>query len=84
MREFGTFVVNIPELELLKQYHGDSVSWVSRFKNILLNSNEREDQENVVEELKCIQTDGSDLKVQGWLSDTQDYLPFTLDLFSVL
>ncbi|XP_021735832.1 lysine-specific demethylase 5D-like [Chenopodium quinoa] len=64
VQEFGDFVVNIPELKILQQYHSDTVSWISRFNNILLNINKREDQENVVEELRCIQRDGSELRVQ--------------------
>lgn len=64
IHEFGAHVVNIPELKLLQQYHVDTVTWLSRFNNVLLDVSEREDQENVVEELRCIQKDGSELRVQ--------------------
>lgn len=63
--EFGDLVVNIPELKLLQQFHVDALSWISRFNNVLLNIDEREDQDNVVEELECLQKDGSELRVQG-------------------
>lgn len=66
IHKFGAHVVNVPELKLLQQYHGDTVTWLSRFNNVLLDVSEREDQENVVEELRCIQKDGSKLRVQGW------------------
>ncbi|XP_057525455.1 lysine-specific demethylase JMJ17 isoform X2 [Amaranthus tricolor] len=62
--EFGDLVVNIPELKLLQQFHVDALSWISRFNNVLLNIDEREDQDNVVEELECLQKDGSELRVQ--------------------
>lgn len=64
IHEFEAFVVNIPELKLLQQYYGNTVSWISRFNNILLNINERDDQENVVEELRNIQEDGLKLRVK--------------------
>ncbi|KAK9668147.1 hypothetical protein RND81_13G037200 [Saponaria officinalis] len=62
--EFAGFVVNIPELKLLCQYHSDTVSWISRLKHALLDVHAREDQESVVEDLKCIQKDGLELRVQ--------------------
>ena len=58
--------MNVPELKLLRQYHGDTISWISRFNQILVNIHEREDQETFVDELKCLQRDGLLLRVQGW------------------
>ncbi|KAA8522400.1 hypothetical protein F0562_013239 [Nyssa sinensis] len=62
-QELDEFTVKIPELELLRKYHSDAVSWISRYNNVLLNIHEREDQEHVVDELKCIQKDASSLKI---------------------
>ncbi|XP_031125306.1 lysine-specific demethylase lid isoform X2 [Ipomoea triloba] len=64
INEWDAFTVNILELELLKQYHKDAVSWKSRVKSILVNISDREDQEHVVDELTCIQRDASSLKIQ--------------------
>lgn len=66
IRKFGAHIVNVPELKLLQQYHHDAITWLSRFNKVLLGVGERDDQENVVEELRCIQKDGSELRVQGW------------------
>ncbi|XP_074264811.1 lysine-specific demethylase JMJ17-like [Silene latifolia] len=62
--EFATIVVDIPELKLLCQYHSDTVSWISRLKHVLLNGHATEDQESVLEDLRCIQKDGLKLRVQ--------------------
>lgn len=64
LQELDSFVVDIPELKLLKQYRSDAVLWISRFNDVLVNIHEREDQENVVEELNCILKDGSSLSIQ--------------------
>ncbi|CAH9137395.1 unnamed protein product [Cuscuta epithymum] len=64
VNEWAAFTVNILELELLKQYHKDALSWVSRAKKILVNISDWEDQELVVDELICLQRDSSCLKVQ--------------------
>ncbi|KAK2664046.1 hypothetical protein Ddye_002620 [Dipteronia dyeriana] len=64
LQELDGFTVNVPELMLLKQYHSDAVSWISRFSNIMVNIHERRDQHNVVDELDCILKDGGSLRVQ--------------------
>nr|XP_043640227.1 lysine-specific demethylase 5D isoform X2 [Erigeron canadensis] len=64
VQEYDGFTVNVLELKLLRQYQSDAFDWISRFHNVVKNINEREDQENVVNELKCLQKDGSLLKVQ--------------------
>ncbi|KAI3710834.1 hypothetical protein L2E82_40628 [Cichorium intybus] len=64
VQEYDGFTVNVPELKLLRQYQSDAFCWISRFNKILKNVHEREDQENVVDELICLEKDGSLLKVQ--------------------
>ncbi|GAB4856855.1 hypothetical protein Ancab_040504 [Ancistrocladus abbreviatus] len=64
IQEFESFKVNIPELELLRQYQIDATLWITRFNSVLLNIHKQEDQENAVIELKCLQNDGALLKVQ--------------------
>lgn len=59
------FIVNIHELQLLRQYHAEAVSWNCRLNNVLQNIHEREDQENVASELKRLLEDGMLLKIQG-------------------
>ncbi|KAI8569526.1 hypothetical protein RHMOL_Rhmol02G0285500 [Rhododendron molle] len=63
-QEWDDFTINIPELKLLKQYRSDAISWISRLNDVLVNIHEREDQENVVNELSSIQRDGELLKIQ--------------------
>ncbi|KAH9620864.1 hypothetical protein KSS87_016795 [Heliosperma pusillum] len=62
--EFAMIVVDIPELKLLCQYRSDTVSWISRLKHVLLNVHAMEDQESVLEDLRCLQKDGLKLRVQ--------------------
>ncbi|KAJ0811132.1 putative transcription factor & chromatin remodeling JmjC-ARID family [Helianthus annuus] len=64
IQEYDGFTVNVPELKLLKRYLSDAFDWISHFNNILKDVHEREDQENVVNELICLEKDGSLLKVQ--------------------
>lgn len=65
IQEYDGFTVNVPELKLLRQYQKDAFHWISRFNKIVKNNNEREDPESVVDELICLEKDGSLLKVQG-------------------
>ncbi|PIN05226.1 hypothetical protein CDL12_22235 [Handroanthus impetiginosus] len=62
--EWKDFTVNIPELELLKKYYSDTISWMSRVDHVLMNVHERKDQEHVVDQLTCIQRDGLLLPIQ--------------------
>ncbi|KAF8412259.1 hypothetical protein HHK36_000220 [Tetracentron sinense] len=64
LQESDNFAICIPELKLLRRFHCDAVSWSSRFHHVLVNIQEREDQNNVVEELNCILKDGALLRVQ--------------------
>ncbi|CAI9094044.1 OLC1v1029693C1 [Oldenlandia corymbosa var. corymbosa] len=64
IREYNRFTVDVPELKLLREHYHDAISWKSRVNHILANINCREDQENVVNELTSIQSDGLSLKVE--------------------
>ncbi|KAI4326962.1 hypothetical protein L6164_019472 [Bauhinia variegata] len=64
LKEWDNFTVDVPELKLLRQYHADVISWVSRFNGVLRTVHEREDQDNVIDELKQILEDGLSLKIQ--------------------
>ncbi|KAG6685054.1 hypothetical protein I3843_12G093300 [Carya illinoinensis] len=64
LQELNGCTVNIPELKLLTQYHIDAVTWISRFNDVCLNINEREDHHNVVDELSSILEDGASLRIQ--------------------
>ena len=64
LKELDGFTVNTPELKLLRQYHTDAVSWISLLNAVLVNIHEREDQ-NVVNELMLILTDGASLRIKG-------------------
>ncbi|KAJ4712113.1 Transcription factor jumonji (JmjC) domain protein [Melia azedarach] len=64
LQELDAFTVNMPELELLKQYHNDAISWIARFNDILVNIHDRKDQHNVIDELNCILKDGASLRIQ--------------------
>lgn len=65
LSEWEDFMVSIPELELLRKYYSDTMSWISRVHLVLMNIEEREDQDNVVDELTCIQKEGLLLQIQG-------------------
>ncbi|GAB2224615.1 hypothetical protein Droror1_Dr00005377 [Drosera rotundifolia] len=64
IHDFESLMINISELELLRQCYSDALSWVSRFNRTLENVQDREDQENIIDELKCLQKGGALLKVQ--------------------
>ncbi|XP_048230426.1 lysine-specific demethylase 5B isoform X3 [Ricinus communis] len=64
LSEWEKLTVNVPEFILLKQYHLDAVSWITRCNDILVNVHEREDQDNVVNELQALLKDGSTLRIQ--------------------
>ncbi|XP_038906803.1 lysine-specific demethylase 5B isoform X2 [Benincasa hispida] len=64
LQESNDFAVNIPELKLIRQYHDDVVTWKARLNAVMINVHEREDQQNVIEELNCILRDGLSLKIK--------------------
>ncbi|KAI3421506.1 uncharacterized protein J3R85_012198 [Psidium guajava] len=64
LQEMGSFSVNFPELELLRQYHMQASSWISRFNSVRVNIHARIDQDNVIEELTNILKDAASLKIQ--------------------
>lgn len=81
LQELNGCTVNIPELKLLRQYHTDALLWISRFNDVLVNINEREDYHNVVDELNIIVTDGGSLTIQGSLLMTYATFLFYCFLF---
>ncbi|KAF7810274.1 lysine-specific demethylase rbr-2 [Senna tora] len=64
LEEWDSFTIDVPELKLLRKYYKDAVSWVSNFNCVLGTMHEREDQHNVVNELKGVLEDGLSLKIQ--------------------
>ncbi|XWS48929.1 hypothetical protein CRYUN_Cryun13aG0119400 [Craigia yunnanensis] len=64
LQEMESFSVNIPELRLLKQYQIDVSLWLTRLNDIMTNVHQREDQQNVIDELNRILEDGQSLKIQ--------------------
>ncbi|KAJ0966679.1 hypothetical protein J5N97_023596 [Dioscorea zingiberensis] len=64
LQDVENVIVNIPELEILKQYYRDAYSWRSHLHEVLQNVHEREDHENIVHELSCILEAGKPLKIR--------------------
>ncbi|ESW30492.1 hypothetical protein PHAVU_002G157500 [Phaseolus vulgaris] len=64
LKEWENFAVDVPELKLLRQYHLDTVSWVSHFNDVLGRVHMQEDQHNAVDELNSIFEAGLSLKIQ--------------------
>ncbi|XP_009617976.2 lysine-specific demethylase JMJ17 isoform X2 [Nicotiana tomentosiformis] len=64
LNKWDGLAVNITELELLRQYHKDAMSWIARANHALLGISEREDQETVFDELTCLLKDASLLRVK--------------------
>ncbi|XP_019264663.1 PREDICTED: lysine-specific demethylase 5B isoform X1 [Nicotiana attenuata] len=64
LNKWDGLAVNITELELLRQYHKDAVSWIARANHALLGISDREDQETVFDELTCLLKDASLLRVK--------------------
>ncbi|XP_056174219.1 lysine-specific demethylase JMJ17 isoform X3 [Syzygium oleosum] len=64
LQEMDSFTVNFPEFELLRQYHMQASSWISRLNSVQVNIHERVDQDNVVEELTNILKDAASLKIR--------------------
>jgi len=65
LKEWENFAVDVPELKLLRQYHSDTVSWVSHCNDVLGRVHMQEDQHNVVDKLNSIFEAGLSLKIQG-------------------
>ncbi|CAL1375354.1 unnamed protein product [Linum trigynum] len=63
IQEFGDLNINVPEFMLLKQYHSDAVSWISRRDDVSSNILERKDQCKVIEELNCLIKDGASIRI---------------------
>ncbi|CAM8881009.1 unnamed protein product [Rhodiola kirilowii] len=63
LADMNGFIVNIHELELLRQYHAEALSWTCHLNNVRQNIHEREDYENIVTELKKLLEDGMMLHI---------------------
>ncbi|KAL5994353.1 hypothetical protein ACLOJK_024402 [Asimina triloba] len=63
LKNADNFNVSIPELKLLKEYHSDALSWVSRFEEAIENIQDRKDYNSLVEELTCILEAGESLRL---------------------
>ncbi|KAF8033026.1 hypothetical protein BT93_D1803 [Corymbia citriodora subsp. variegata] len=64
LQEMDSFPVNFLEFKLLRRYHMQASSWISRFNSVRVNIHERVDQDNVVEELTNILKEAASLKIQ--------------------
>ncbi|XP_039162813.1 histidine kinase 4-like [Eucalyptus grandis] len=64
LQEMDSFTIIFPEFKLLREYHMQASSWISRFNHLRVNIGERVDQDNVVEELTNILKDAVSLKIQ--------------------
>ncbi|KAK1265891.1 putative lysine-specific demethylase JMJ14 [Acorus gramineus] len=75
LQDVDNLTFSIPELKLLRQYHCDALSWSARVHDVIISINDREDHENIVQELTCLFREGESLRVQGYLLETVDELP---------
>ncbi|XP_020978798.1 lysine-specific demethylase 5B isoform X1 [Arachis ipaensis] len=64
LKEWDNFAVAVPELQLLRQYHSDTVLWVAHVNDLLRRAHVQGDQHNTVNELMHIFEEGSSLKIQ--------------------
>lgn len=63
--EFDSFNINIPELNILRQYHVETLSWISRFNDVMADVREGKDQRKLINDLSSLLQDGSSLGIQG-------------------
>lgn len=66
LHEFDSFSINIPELNILRQYHVDTLSWISRFNDIMVEVREGKDQRKLISALSSLIHDGASLGIQGF------------------
>ncbi|KAK1289188.1 putative lysine-specific demethylase JMJ14 [Acorus calamus] len=64
LQDVDNLTFSIPELKLLRQYHCDALSWSARVHDVIISINDREDHENIVQELTCLFKEGESLRVQ--------------------
>ncbi|CAH2048157.1 unnamed protein product [Thlaspi arvense] len=73
VHEFDSFSVNIPELNILRQYHVDTLSWISRFNDTMVDVREGKDQRKLIRDLSSLLQDGASLAIQ--VSEIVEGLP---------
>ncbi|CAE5962301.1 unnamed protein product [Arabidopsis arenosa] len=64
LHEFDSFSINVPELTILRQYHVDTLSWISRFNDVMVNVREGKDQQKLISDLSSLLRDGASLGIQ--------------------
>ncbi|KAF8116143.1 hypothetical protein N665_0020s0007 [Sinapis alba] len=65
LHEFdGFFSINIPELDILRQYHVAALSWMSRFSDTMVDVCEGKDQRKLISDLSSLLHDGASLGIQ--------------------
>ncbi|CAH8391168.1 unnamed protein product, partial [Eruca vesicaria subsp. sativa] len=60
----GLCSINIPELNILRQYHVDALSWISRFNDTMIDVREGKDQRKPISDLSSLLQDGASLGIQ--------------------
>lgn len=66
LHEFDGFIsINIPELNILRQYHVEALSWISRFNDTMIDVREGKDQQKLISDLSSLLHDGASLGIQG-------------------
>lgn len=65
LHEFDSFSINVPELNILRQYHVDTLSWISRFNDVMVDVREGKDQRKLISDLSSLLRDGASLGIQG-------------------
>lgn len=65
LHEFDSFSIKIPELTILRQYHVDTLSWISRFNDIMVDVREGKDQPKLISDLSSLLQDGASLGIRG-------------------
>ncbi|KAF3569346.1 hypothetical protein DY000_02012283 [Brassica cretica] len=74
LHEFDGFIsINIPELNILRQYHVEALSWISRFNDTMVDVREGKDQEKLISDLSSLLHDGASLGIQ--VSEIVEGLP---------
>ncbi|KAJ4877103.1 transcription factor jumonji (jmjC) domain-containing protein [Raphanus sativus] len=60
----GLCSINIRELNILRQYHVDALSWISRFDDTMADVREGKDQRKLISDLSSLLQDGASLGIQ--------------------
>ncbi|CAL9237595.1 unnamed protein product [Arabidopsis halleri] len=64
LHEFDSFNINVPKLTILRQYHVDTLSWISRFNDVMVDVREGKDQQKLISDLSSLLRDGASLGIQ--------------------